>query len=82
MEQDKTYNDEVDLFELFQKLYERKWIILGITTFTTALAILVSIFMPKAYKAEAMVEVKQYKVQKLLIYQKFRKVLKFIKMIL
>jgi capsular polysaccharide biosynthesis protein len=57
MEQDKTYNDEVDLFELLQKLYERRWIILGITAFTTALAILVSIFMPKAYKAEAIVEV-------------------------
>jgi LPS O-antigen subunit length determinant protein (WzzB/FepE family) len=58
MEQDKTYNDEVDLFELLQKPYERRWIIIGITAFTTALAILVSIFMPKAYKAEAMVEVK------------------------
>jgi capsular polysaccharide biosynthesis protein len=57
MEQDKTYNDEVDLFELLQKLYERRWIILGITAFTTVLAILVSIFMPKAYKAEAIVEV-------------------------
>ncbi len=57
MEQDKVSNDEIDLFELFQKLYERRWIIIGITAFTTALAILVSIFMPKAYKAEAMVEV-------------------------
>jgi len=57
MEQDKTYNDEIDLFELFQKLYEQKWIIIGITAFTTALAILVSVLMPKAYKAEAMLEV-------------------------
>jgi uncharacterized protein involved in exopolysaccharide biosynthesis len=57
MEQEKTYNDEIDLFELLQKLYERRWIILGITAFTTALAILVSVLMPKAYKAEAMVEV-------------------------
>jgi Chain length determinant protein. len=39
------------------KLYEQKWIILGITAFTTALAILVSVLVPKAYKAEAMVEV-------------------------
>lgn len=46
MEQDKTSNDEIDLFELFQKLYERKWIILGITAFTTVLAILVSVLMP------------------------------------
>ncbi len=57
MERDKTYNDEIDLFELLQKLYERRWIIIGITAFTTVLAILVSVLMPKAYKAEAMVEV-------------------------
>ena len=57
MERNKTFNDEIDLFELLQKLYERRWIILGITAFTTALAILVSVLMPKAYKAEAMVEV-------------------------
>jgi Chain length determinant protein len=57
MEQNNTCNDEIDLFELFQKLYEQRWTILGITALTTALAILVSIFMPKAYKAEAMVEV-------------------------
>jgi uncharacterized protein involved in exopolysaccharide biosynthesis len=57
MEQNRTSNDEIDLFELFQKLYERRWIILGITAFTTVLAILVSVLMPKAYKAEAMIEV-------------------------
>jgi Chain length determinant protein len=57
VEQNRASNDEIDLFELLEKLYEQKWIILGITAFTTALAILVSIFMPKAYKAEAMVEV-------------------------
>jgi len=57
MEQNKVFDDEIDLFELFQKLYEQKWIILGITALTTILAILISIFMPKAYKAEAMVEV-------------------------
>jgi LPS O-antigen subunit length determinant protein (WzzB/FepE family) len=57
MEQNNACNDEIDLFELFQKLYEQRWTILGIIGLTTALAILVSIFMPKAYKAEAMVEV-------------------------
>jgi Chain length determinant protein len=65
MEQDKTYNDEIDLFELLQKLYERRWIILGITAFTTALAILVSVIMPKAYKAEAMVEVKNISISEI-----------------
>ncbi len=65
MEQDKTYNDEIDLFELFQKLYEQKWIIIGITAFTTALAILVSVLMPKAYKAEAIVEVRNISISEI-----------------
>jgi uncharacterized protein involved in exopolysaccharide biosynthesis len=67
MEQDKTYNDEIDLFELLQKLYEQKWIILGITAFTTVLAILVSVLMPKAYKAEAIVEVKNISISEILV---------------
>ncbi len=65
MEQDKTYNDEIGLFELFQKLYEQKWIIIGITAFTTVLAILVSVLMPKAYKAEAIVEVKNISISEI-----------------
>jgi len=69
MAQDKTYNDEIDLFELLQKLYERRWIIIGITAFTTALAILVSVLMPKAYKAEAIVEVQTIQVSKIIIMQ-------------
>ncbi len=66
MEQDKTYNDEIDLFELLQKLYERRWIIIGITAFTTVLAILVSVLMPKAYKAGAIVEVKNIGISEIL----------------
>jgi capsular polysaccharide biosynthesis protein len=65
MEQDKMHNDEIDLFELLQKLYERRWIILGITAFTTALAVLVSVLMPKAYKAGAIVEVKNISISEI-----------------
>jgi LPS O-antigen subunit length determinant protein (WzzB/FepE family) len=65
MGQNNAFNDEIDLFELFQKLYERRWIILGITAFTTVLAILVSIFMPKAYKAKAIVEVKNISISEI-----------------
>jgi len=57
MEQNNACNEEIDLFELFQKLYEQRWTVLGITALTTVIAALVSILMPKAYKAEAMVEV-------------------------
>jgi len=65
MERNNAFDDEIDLFELLQKLYERKWIILRITAFTTALAILVSVFMPKAYKAEAMVEVRNISISEI-----------------
>jgi LPS O-antigen subunit length determinant protein (WzzB/FepE family) len=65
MEQNRVSNDEIDLFELFQKLYEQKWIIMGITAFTTALAILVSVLMPKAYKAEAMVEIRNISISEI-----------------
>ncbi len=66
MERNNAFNDEIDLFELLQKLYERRWIILGITAFTTALAILVSVLMPKAYKAEAVVEVRNISISEIL----------------
>jgi LPS O-antigen subunit length determinant protein (WzzB/FepE family) len=65
MERNNAFNDEIDLFELLQKLYERRWIILGITAFTTALAILVSVLMPKAYKAEAIVGVKNISISEI-----------------
>jgi Chain length determinant protein len=65
MDQNRAFNDEIDLFELFQKLYEQKWIIIGITASTTVLAILVSLLMPKAYKAEAMVEVKNISISEI-----------------
>jgi uncharacterized protein involved in exopolysaccharide biosynthesis len=79
MEQDKTYNDEIDLFELLQKLYEQKWIIIGITAFTTALAILVSVLMPKAYKAEAMVEVQTIQGSKIIDISEIQESIKIYK---
>jgi hypothetical protein len=34
MEQNNAHNDEIDLYELFQKLYNQRWIILGIMAWT------------------------------------------------
>jgi len=79
MEQNKASTDEIDLFELFQKLYERRWIILGITAFTTALAILVSVLMPKAYKAEAMVEVQTIQGSKIIDISEIQESIKIYK---
>jgi LPS O-antigen subunit length determinant protein (WzzB/FepE family) len=50
-------NDEIDLFELFQKLYREKWLILGITAITTLIAIAVSFFIPKTYRVEVFFEI-------------------------
>jgi len=79
MERNNAFDDEIDLFELLQKLYERKWIILGITAFTTALAILVSVFMPKAYKAEAMVEVQTIQGSKIIDISEIQESIKIYK---
>jgi len=79
MEQDRTYNDEIDLFELLQKLYEQKWIIIGITAFTTALAILVSVLMPRAYKAEAIVEFQTMQDSKIIDIPEIRESIKIYK---
>jgi LPS O-antigen subunit length determinant protein (WzzB/FepE family) len=35
MGQNNEFNDEIDLFELFQKLYEQRLTIIGITALTT-----------------------------------------------
>jgi len=37
-----------------RKLYNEKWLILGITAITTLIAILVSLLIPKTYKSEVM----------------------------
>ncbi len=49
-------DDEIDLFELLQKLYNEKWLILGITAITTFIAIAVSLLIPKTYRAEVVFE--------------------------
>ncbi len=50
--------DEIDLFELFQKLYKEKWLIIGITVFFAVISLVITLLIPKAYKAEALYEIK------------------------
>jgi len=52
----RPVEDEIDLFKLFQKLYQERWLILGITAITTLITLLVSFLIPKTYKAEAFFE--------------------------
>jgi LPS O-antigen subunit length determinant protein (WzzB/FepE family) len=53
----RPVEDEIDLFELFQKLYQERWLILGITAITTLIILSVSFLIPKTYKAEVFFEI-------------------------
>jgi len=57
MKENEIYEDEIDLFDLLDKLNKQKKLIIGITAISTILAIIISLMIPKVYKAEAMVEV-------------------------
>lgn len=50
----KTNDDEIDLFELFSKLYKQKWLILGITVISFLCSLIITFLMPKTYRAEAL----------------------------
>jgi chain length determinant protein (polysaccharide antigen chain regulator) len=47
------YDDEIDLFELFQNLWDQKWLIAGITAVTTVLGIVAALIMTPTYQSEA-----------------------------
>jgi len=51
--------DEIDIFELLQVLYNKRWIILSITSVFTAGALVLSLILPKKYKAEVFFEIVQ-----------------------
>lgn len=48
------HDDEIDLRELFRGLWAGKWIIVGITTATTIIAVIVAVMLPNIYRAEAL----------------------------
>lgn len=53
-EKAKTNDDEIDLFDLFSKLYKQKWLILGITAISFLCSLIITFLMPKTYRAEAL----------------------------
>lgn len=57
MKENEIYEDEIDLFDLFDKLNKQKKLIIGITAISTILAIIISLMIPKVYKAEVFFEV-------------------------
>jgi LPS O-antigen subunit length determinant protein (WzzB/FepE family) len=57
MKENEIYEDEIDLFDLLDKLNKQKKLIIGITAISTILAIIISLMIPKVYKAEVFFEV-------------------------
>jgi len=49
-----SYNDEINLWELFSILIDGKWIIISITTFTSIIAIIYSLSIPNIYESKAL----------------------------
>ena len=50
-----SQDDEIDLFELFEKLLKEKFLILGITFLAGIAAITVALLLPKTFSSEAVV---------------------------
>ncbi|MBE0493898.1 MAG: LPS O-antigen chain length determinant protein WzzB [Thiomicrospira sp.] len=45
------YDDEIDLFELWQTIWSQKWLIIGLTLLVTVLAALYALSLPKVYQS-------------------------------
>lgn len=48
------YDDEIDLIELWNVIWQGKWIIAGITTLFAATAVIVSLMLPNIYRSEVL----------------------------
>ena len=56
MQSDRSSNDydEIDLKEIFSCLFDGKWIIVSITTFTSIIGIIYSLSLPNIYESKAL----------------------------
>lgn len=52
--QDKSYEGEVDLLELFYALFQGKWIITSIASFTSIVGVIYSLNLPNIYESKAL----------------------------
>ena len=48
------FDDEIDLFELFQNLWEDKWLIGAITSFAAVVSVVVALWLPNIYQASTL----------------------------
>ncbi|MFZ8891502.1 MAG: Wzz/FepE/Etk N-terminal domain-containing protein, partial [Pseudomonadales bacterium] len=49
-----SYDDEIDLFELVQNLWEDKWLISAITGFAAVTSVIVALALPNIYQASTL----------------------------
>lgn len=49
-----TYDDEIDLRELFRALWAGKWIVIGFSALAAVVALVISLLLPNVYRAEAL----------------------------
>ena len=50
------FDDELDLFELFQNLWEDKWLIGAITSFAAVVSVVIALWLPNIYQASALLK--------------------------
>ena len=48
------FNDEIDLLELFNVLWDGKWIIVSVTAFASIIAVIYSLSLPNIYESKAL----------------------------
>jgi len=48
------FNEEIDLIEIFNVLYDGKWIILTMTTFVSLIGVIYSLMLPNIYESKAL----------------------------
>ena len=50
------FDDEIDLFELIQSLWDDKWLIGAITSFAAVVSVVVALWLPNVYQANALLK--------------------------
>ena len=52
----RDFDNQIDLLEIFYALIERKWTIVGVTSFVSIIGVIYSLLLPNIYESKALVE--------------------------
>ena len=50
-----SFDNEIDLLELFHVLFKGKWIIVSMTAFASIIGVIYSLFLPNIYESKALI---------------------------